>query len=99
MDWLRGLAIIWCICVIVSPIMALCCIWEEIEKRIKKKDKYLIEQRRREFAEDCERAGRNMINADRIQKIVAENGKKQNIKYTGLFSGADVETALSLQQK
>ena len=93
MDWLRGIAIIWSLCALVLPGAIVMCIWEEVEKRRDKKDKYLIEQRRRQFAEDIEMCGQRMRNADRICEILHKG--KQTIKYTGIFSGEEIERTMN----
>lgn len=93
MDWLRGIAILWSLSCLVLPSAIVMCIWEEYEKRREKKDKFLIEQRRREFAEDIEHCGQRMRNADRVCEIL--HTPKQTIKYTGIFSGEEVERKLS----
>ena len=93
MDYIRGLAIIWSLCVLCLPGAVICCIWEEWDKRREKKDRFLIDQRRREFAEDIEYCGQRMRNADRISEIL--NTRKQTIKYTGIFSGEEVERKMN----
>ena len=93
MDWLRGIAIIWSLCCLVLPVAIIGYVWERNETRRAKKDKFLIEQRRREFAEDIEQCGQRMRNADRVCEIL--HTPKQTIKYTGIFSGEEVERKLS----
>lgn len=93
MDWLRGIAIIWSLCMLFLPGAIVMCIWEEVEKRRVQKDKLLIEQRRREFAKDIERCGQRMMNADRVSEILHKG--KQTIKYTGVFSGEEIERKLN----
>lgn len=93
MDYLRGIAIIWSLCVLVLPGMYIGYKWVEADERREEEDRRLIEQRRREFAEDIEQCGQRMRNADRVREIL--NTRKQTIKYTGLFSGEDVERKLN----
>lgn len=95
MDYLRGLAVIWCLCLYALPIMTVICIWEEIDKRREKKYNRLIAQRRKAFADDVQRCGRRMLDTDRRCETVNKAfEKKQTIKYTGLFSGEEVERIL-----
>lgn len=96
MDYLKGLAIIWCICVLVLPIATAVCIWEENDKRKTKQYIRLTAQRRKAFADDIEQCGRRMRDTDRRCEVLNKPiEKKQLIKYTGLFSGEEVERILN----
>ena len=95
MDYLRGFAVIWCLCLYALPIMAVICIWEEIDKRREKKYSRLIAQRRKAFADEVQRCGQSMRDTDhRCEVLNKPIEKRQNIKYTGLFSGEEVERIL-----
>ena len=68
---------------------------EHIEKKRKNKIMQLRAIRREEHKRECELAGRKLLNQDNLRKMIAENDtKKQTIKYTGYFSGEEVENAL-----
>jgi hypothetical protein len=73
-------------------------ICEYFEKKRNNKAKRNKEQRKFEYEQECERLGRKMINEDNIRKVFAENTKNkkmQTIKYTGYFSGQEVEKMLA----
>ena len=93
MDWLRGIAIILSLDVLFLFGAAVYYLWEKMNKHREQKDRALIERRRREFAEDIERCGQRMRNADRICEILHKG--KQTIKYTGIFSGEEIERKMS----
>ena len=81
-------------CVLLLPIM----IYEHFEKKRNDKAKRNKKQRKFEYQQECERLGRKMINEDNIRKVLAENTKikkMQTIKYTGYFSGQEVEKMLA----
>lgn len=81
-------------CILMLPI-AIC---EHFEKKRNNKAKRNKEQRRFEYEQECERLGRKMINEDNIRKVLAENTKikkMQTIKYTGYFSGQEVEKMMA----
>lgn len=93
MDWLRGIAIILSLDVLFLFGAAVYYLWEKMNKHREQKDRALIERRRREFAEDIEMCGQRMRNADRICEILHKG--KQTIKYTGIFSGEEIERTMS----
>lgn len=95
MDYLRGIAVVWRICVLILPIATAVCVWEEVDKRKKEKDRRKIARGRRLFNESVERCGRRMFDTDRRCETVNKAfEKKQTIKYTGIFSGEEVERIL-----
>lgn len=96
MDYLRGLAIIWCLCLYVLPAMTIVCIWEEKDKRRAKQYSRLIANRRKAFANEVQRCGQRMRDTDHRCEVLSKPiEKRQNIKYTGLFSGEEVERILN----
>lgn len=96
MDYLKGLAIIWCLCIYVLPVMTVACIWESIDKRNTKKYIRLTTQRRKAFANEVQRCGQRMRDTDhRCEVLNKPIEKRQNIKYTGLFSGEEIERKLN----
>ena len=83
-----------CITIFCSyPFAIMLC--EHIEKKRKNKIMQLRAIRKEEHRIECEIAGRKLLNQDNLRKMIAENDtKKQTIKYTGYFSGEEVENAL-----
>lgn len=73
----------------VLPVLIWYMVWDSNDKKRREKAKKILKKRKKEFAEECERAGQRMMNADRNKSIIEDNvpEKKQTIKYTGLFSG------------
>lgn len=68
---------------------------ETVDKRKEEKAKKKKERRKEQFKAECEAAGRNLMNADSVKAFIHTKGRKQTVKYTGLFSGAEIEKELS----
>ena len=83
-----------CITIFCSyPFAIMIC--EHIEQKRRDRIKRLRAIRKEEHRIECEIAGRKLLNQDNLRKMIAENdAKKQTIKYTGYFSGEEVENAL-----
>lgn len=84
-----GIITILIISIFVLPVLIWYMVWDSNDKKRREKAKRTLKKRKKEFAEECERAGQRMMNADRNKSIIEDNvpKKKQTIKYTGLFSG------------
>ena len=59
--------------------------WDRFQRNNKKNAKRIFIKRKSRFEVECEIAGRKMISENRNN--LPNIRKKQNIKYTGLFSG------------
>lgn len=82
--------VLWC----MYP--ALVGIYEYIDKKKTERIDRLMARRRKQHKIECERAGRKLLVKDSIRKTLTNNDvKKQTIKYTGYFSGKEVEKALA----
>lgn len=84
-----GLITILIILIFVLSVLIWYMVWDSKDKKRREQAKKMLKRRKKEFAEECERAGQRMMNADRNKNIIEENAhkKKQTIKYTGVFSG------------
>ena len=84
-----GLITILIILIFVLPVLLWYMVWESKDRKRREEAKRTLKKRKKEFAEECERVGQKMMNADRNKSIIEDNvpEKKQTIKYTGVFSG------------
>lgn len=88
---LRGTIILLSLGKFVIPPLIIGCIWEEYDKRRRKKADRQRAKRKAQYELDCEFAGRRMHHTDEIMRTVNEFAKQQKITCKGYFSGAAVE--------
>ena len=81
--------VLWC----MYP--ALVGIYEYIDKKKTERIDRLMARRRKQHKIECERVGRKLLVKDSMRKTNSDKKRNQVIKYTGYFSGKEVEKALA----
>lgn len=72
-----GLITILIILIFVLPVLFAYMVWDSKDKKRREQAKKMLKRRKREFAEECERAGRRLINEDKNKSLMNENVKKK----------------------
>lgn len=95
MQMVDGMIIIFEMCVVFLISAGIVTVWEQTIKRRIRKANRMRRLRKIQYAREVEYLGKRMMRSDNNARILREDidakpSKKQNIKYTGIFSGEEV---------